>query len=138
MLVLTNRSELPLLVAILRRMSRTSDTPQMQAAQTNTATETLLLVPMDDAIVFPGMTATLAVDLGDEKRVLLVPRVDGEFASVGTVAEAVEQMRIPGGGTAVALEGLHRGIPGAAHTDSAGKLRVEVAEHIDERPANER
>src|ERR671930_315227 len=59
--------------------------------------ETLLLVPLDDAIVFPGMTATLALDVGNERRVLLVPRTDGEFASVGTVAEIVEQMRIPGG-----------------------------------------
>ena len=51
---------------------------------------------------------------------LLVPRTDGEFASVGTVAEVVEQMRIPGGGNAVVVQGLHRGVPGAARTDSAG------------------
>jgi ATP-dependent Lon protease len=94
--------------------------------------ETLLLVPLDEAIVFPGMTATLALEIGEEKRVLLVPRVGGEFARVGTVAEVVEQMRIPGAGNAVVLQGLHRGIPGAAETDSAGQLRVEVTPHTDE------
>ena len=29
---------------------------------------------MDDAVVFPGMSLTLTVDVGDEERVLLVPR----------------------------------------------------------------
>src|SRR5437773_7737421 len=99
--------------------------------------ETLLLVPLDDVIIFPGMTATLALDVGDEQRVLLMPRTNGEFASVGVVAEIVEQVRIPGGGNAVVVQGLHRGVPGAAQTDSAGKLRVEVTPHIDAEPRNE-
>src|SRR5438876_9470766 len=102
------------------------------------AMETLLLVPLDDAIVFPGMTATLALDVGEEDRVLLVPRKSGEFASVGTIAQVVEQMRIPGGGSAVVLQGLHRGIPGAAQTDAAGALRVEVTPHVDDEPRDER
>ena len=58
----------------------------MSSNQESDPMETLLLVPLDDSIVFPGMTVTLALDLGDEDRVLLVPRTNGEFASVGTVA----------------------------------------------------
>jgi ATP-dependent Lon protease len=100
--------------------------------------ETLLLVPLDDTIVFPGMTATLALEVGDEERVLLVPRTAGEFASVGTVAEVVEQMSIPGGTTAVTVQGLHRGVPGVARTDSSGSLRVEVTVHEDPNPRDER
>ena len=92
---------------------------------------TLLLVPLEDVVVFPNMTVTLPVDVGDEERVLLVPVHEGEYASVGTVAEVVEKVRLPGGGRAVALSGLHRGVAGAAHTDPAGKLRVEVEEHPD-------
>jgi ATP-dependent Lon protease len=99
--------------------------------------ETLLLVPLDDAIVFPGMTVTLALDVGEEDRVLLVPRKDGEFASVGTIAQVVEQVPIPGGASAVVLQGLHRGIPGAARTDAAGVLRVEVTPKIDAEPRDE-
>ena len=34
----------------------------------------LLLVPLDDTVVFPTMDVTLPVDVGDETRVLLVPR----------------------------------------------------------------
>jgi ATP-dependent Lon protease len=96
-----------------------------------TAVNTLLLVPLEDAIVFPNMTVTLPIDVGGEGRVLLVPRrEDGSFARVGTVAAVLETLRIPGAGNAAVLNGLHRGIPGAAAGDSGGRLRVEV----DERP----
>ena len=40
----------------------------------------LLLVPLEDLVVFPNMTVTIAVDVGDEERVLLVPRHEGEYA----------------------------------------------------------
>ncbi len=96
----------------------------------------MLLVPVDDSVVFPNMTVTLTVDVGDDEHVLLVPREDDEFASVGTVAEVVEHMRLPGGGRAVALAGLHRGIAGAAHTDPSGVLRVEVTPHPDDEPVD--
>jgi ATP-dependent Lon protease len=76
------------------------------------------------------MSVTLTVDVGDEKRVLLVPRHEGAFASVGTVADVTDTVRLPGGGRAVALNGLHRGIAGVAETDPQGRLLVEV----DERP----
>src|SRR3954463_7506373 len=95
---------------------------------------TLLLVPLDDIVVFPNMNVTVAADVGDEERVLLVPRHDGEYASVGTVAEVTDRVRLPGGGRAAALNGLHRGIAGAAHTDAQGRLRVEVDERPDEEP----
>jgi ATP-dependent Lon protease len=94
--------------------------------------ETMLLVPLDDSIVFPGMTVTLALDLGEESRVLLVPRTNGEFASVGTVAEVVDTIHMPGGVRAVTVEGHTRGTPGAAHTDAGGNLRVEVTLHEEE------
>jgi ATP-dependent Lon protease len=94
----------------------------------------LLLIPLDDTVVFPNMNVTISADVGDEERVLLVPRHEGEYAGVGTVAEVGERVRLPGGGSAVSLVGLHRGIAGAAHTDSQGRLRVEVEERPDEEP----
>src|SRR5688500_10302399 len=94
--------------------------------------ETLLLVPMEDSVVFPGMTVTLALDLADEERVLLVPQHHGEFASVGTVAERADQMRLPGGLRAVTVAGTARGTPAAAHTAADGTLRVEVTRYEDE------
>ncbi len=94
----------------------------------------LLLVPLEDTVVFPGMTVTLTVDAGDEARVLLVPRHDQEYAKVGTVAEVTDRVGLPGGAVAVALTGLHRGVIGAAHTDSQGRLRAEVEERPDVNP----
>src|SRR5829696_4548930 len=98
----------------------------------------LLLVPLDDTVVFPTMDVTLPVDVGDETRVLLVPRHEGEFAKVGTIAEVTDLVRLPGGGRAVSLSGVARGIAGAAHTDSRGRLRVEVTEHPDDIPVDGR
>ncbi len=98
----------------------------------------LLLIPLDDVVAFPGMSLTLAVDAGEEERVLLVPRHENEFASVGTVAEVADRVRLPGGARAVALQGLHRGVAGAAHTMPDGRLYVEVEERPDEVPVDGR
>ena len=95
---------------------------------------TLLLVPLEDVVVFPNMNVTLPVHVGGDERVLLVPVHEGTYASVGTVAEVGDRVRLPGGGRAVSLSGLHRGIAGAAQTDSRGRLRVEVDERPDEEP----
>ncbi len=97
----------------------------------------LLLVPLDDLVVFPNMSVTISVDVGDEERVLLVPHHEGEYAKVGTVAEVGDRVRLPGGGRAVTLTGLHRAVAGAAHTDPQGRLRVEVEERPDEEPPRE-
>ncbi|MDX6451860.1 MAG: ATP-dependent Lon protease [Gaiellaceae bacterium] len=94
----------------------------------------LLLIPLEDSVVFPNMSVTLTVDVGDDERVFLVPTHEGEYAKVGTVAEVSGVMRLPGGGSAVTVSGLHRGIAGAAHTGSDGRLRVEVDERPDEQP----
>ena len=98
----------------------------------------LLLVPLDDIVVFPNMNVTLTVDVGDEERVLLVPKHEDEYAKVGTVAEVTDRIRLPGGGRAVALNGLHRGVAGAASSDAQGRLFVEVEERPDEESTDTR
>jgi ATP-dependent Lon protease len=96
----------------------------------------LLLVPLDDVVVFPGMSLTLAIEAGDEDRVLLVPRHEHDFAAIGTVAEITDRVRLPGGARAVALQGLHRGVAGAAQTMPDGRLFVEVDERPDPVPVD--
>src|ERR1700684_3487021 len=96
----------------------------------------LLLVPLDDAVVFPGMSVTLTIDAGEEERVLLVPRHEREFTTVGTVAEVTDHVRLPGGAHAVQLHGLHRGPAGAAQPLPGGRLFVEVDERPDEVPVD--
>src|ERR687885_328219 len=99
---------------------------------------TLLLIPLDDTVVFPTMDVTLPVDPGDEERVLLVPRHEGEYARVGTIARVANRIRMPGGARGAHFEGVARGIAGAAHTDPSGRLRVEVVERPDEVPVDGR
>src|SRR6201987_6373856 len=96
----------------------------------------LLLIPLDDVVAFPGMSLTLAVDAGEEERVLLVPRHETEFANVGTVAEVVDRVRLPGGARAVSLHGLDRGVGGAANTAPARRLYVEVDKEPDPVPVD--
>jgi ATP-dependent Lon protease len=98
----------------------------------------LLLVPLEDIVVFPNMNVTLTVDVGSEDRVLLIPRHENDYAQVGTVAEVTDRVRLPGGGRAVALSGLHRGLAGAAETDARGQLRVEVEERPDSEESDAR
>jgi ATP-dependent Lon protease len=94
----------------------------------------LLHIPLEDSVVFPNMSVTLTVDVAEGERVLLVPVHEGAYADVGTVAEATNVVRLPGGARAATLSGLHRGVAGAAQTGSDGRLRVEVEERPDEEP----
>jgi ATP-dependent Lon protease len=97
-----------------------------------------LLVPLEDVVVFPNMNVTLAVDVDGEDRVLLVPKHDGAYAKVGTIAEVTDRVRLPGGGRAVALNGLHRGVAGAAETGPDGRLYVDAEERPDDVPTDPR
>src|SRR5256885_15780710 len=98
----------------------------------------LRLIPLDDTVVFPNMGITLTIDVGDDERVVLVPRHDNEFLEVGTIAEVSERIRLPGGGHAVAISGEHRGLIGAAQTGPGGELRVEGDDRQDEHPVDRR
>ena len=98
----------------------------------------LRLIPLDDTVVFPNMGITLTVDISDDERVVLVPRHENEFLEVGTIAAVSEQIRLPGGGRAVAISGVHRALIGAAQTGPGGELRVEVDERPDGVPVDGR
>src|SRR3954471_6384994 len=81
------------------------------------------------------MTVTLPLDAAGESVVLLVPRHEGAYAKVGTIADVVESGRMPGGATVVTLSGRHRALLHAAETGAGGRLYVEVEERPDDAPA---
>src|SRR5438045_9135808 len=93
----------------------------------------LRLVPLEEAVVFPGMPATLAANVAGDTRVLLIPRRESGFAKVGVVAEVTEKVAL-GGRSVAAFMGLHRGVPGAAQTGADRVLRVAVDERPDVAP----
>ncbi|HXR60459.1 MAG TPA: AAA family ATPase, partial [Solirubrobacterales bacterium] len=99
---------------------------------------TYRLIALDDAIVFPTVTATLPIDVGDEERVFLIPRREGEYGRVGVVAEVIETGLSRRGRPVATLLGLHRGlIAGGAQADADEQLRVEVQEVRDGHPDDE-
>src|ERR1700738_4918328 len=118
--------------------------PMPPSASTNNALslqepkQLLRLIPLDDTVVFPNMGITLTVDVGDDERVVLVPRHENEFVEVGTIAEVADRIRLPGGGRGLTLSGEHRALIGAAETGPQGELRVEVDERPDEVPVDKR
>src|SRR5580700_1980550 len=122
-------------IAMASTPSSPSQSPQPPEPQ---AKPVLRLIPLDDTVVFPNMGITLTIDVGDDERVVLVPRHENEFLEVGTIAEVSEQIRLPGGGRAVAISGEHRALIGAAQTGPEGELRVEVDERPDDTPVDGR
>jgi ATP-dependent Lon protease len=98
----------------------------------------LRLIPLEDAVVFPGMGITLTVDVGADERVVLVPRHENEFASVGIVAEVTEHVRLPVGAHGVTLTGAHRALIGTASNGPGGQLVVEVDERPDDVPVDKK
>jgi len=95
----------------------------------------LRMIPLDETVVFPGMPATLSVDVGADDRVLLVPKQDQNYARVGVVAEVSERVRLAGRGVGVSLIGLHRASLGSASADQDGVLRVDSEARPDQNPA---
>ena len=94
----------------------------------------LKLVPLDEIVVFPGMPVTLpATEVGSEAQVLLIPRHGNGYAKVGVVAEVSASPKRRGRAV-VSLMALHRGVPGLAHADRDGVLRVDVEERPDVAP----
>ena len=66
----------------------------------------LPVLPLDDAVVLPGMSVTFpvttqeqaeALDGAVEGRIVLVPRIDGRFASYGAIAAVMGEVNLPDG-----------------------------------------
>jgi len=73
-------------------MSSPSEKPTIQPSQPK---RLLRLIPLDDTVVFPNMGITLTIDVGDDERVVLVPRHENEFLEVGTIARSPSRSASP-------------------------------------------
>jgi ATP-dependent Lon protease len=81
------------------------------------------LLPLTTGVVLPHMVVTIALEtpesrasveaaLAGDSLLLLVPRVDGRFATVGTVARIETVGDLPTGQKAIVVRALHRAILG--------------------------
>ena len=114
-------------------MAETADT----ADTAEPTTTSLPVLPLTTGVVGPTMVVTLALETAEARaaaddatasdgRVLLVPRIDGRYASVGTVAKIEQDGELPGGGRGLVVRGLDRAVIGAGRADQGRALWVEV------------
>jgi ATP-dependent Lon protease len=111
--------------------------------------ELLPVLPMDDVVVLPHMSVTLAVE-GDSQKaaieaarqgsrlVLLVPRIEGKFGTIGTVARLSESAELPTGAEAFMIRGEYRARLGSGQADIGGALWVKADPMVDPEPPTER
>jgi ATP-dependent Lon protease len=111
------------------------------------AVQNLPLLPLTSGVVLPGMVFTMALESDEAKAAaeaaeaadghfVIVPFIDGRYASVGVVAEVMEAGQLPGGMPAVAVRGVERARLGTAVPGTGHALWVEV-EIIPEGAATE-
>ena len=110
--------------------------------------ETLPLLPLTSGVVLPGMVVTATLETPESRaaasaaeeaggQLLLVPKVDGRYARVGTVAKIEDTGELPNGQLAAVVRGLHRARveTGVAGTGEATWVQVEP---LSEAPPSER
>src|SRR5436853_7428060 len=101
-------------------------------------TELIPLLPLNNGVVLPGMVVTIPLERDEAKAavaaaregdrlVLLVPRVEGSYARVGTVARLEDSRKLPNGIEVAILQGLSRATVGsaAAATGAARRLLAQ-------------
>jgi len=99
------------------------------------STTTLPVLPLRNGVVFPHMVVTVTIESDEARRaiaaaestggrLLLVPRIDGEFASVGTIAE-IQEVTDDDRGT-VLIAGVARARIGAGVPGSNDVLWVDA------------
>ena len=102
---------------------------------------TLPVLPLDDEVVLPGMVVPLdlsdtdvraaveaaqaAATSGNKPRVLLVPRVDGTYAGIGTLGRIEQVGRLSDGDPGALIRGLGRVRIGSGTTGPGAALWVE-------------
>jgi ATP-dependent Lon protease len=108
----------------------------------DTQTELLPLLPLTQGVVFPQMVVTIALETDEARRagaaaseannrMVLVPRIDGTYARVGTIAAIESAGDLPNGTRALVIRGVGRARVGTGETSPQGALHVHV-ETLDE------
>jgi ATP-dependent Lon protease len=96
----------------------------------------LPVLPLTQAVVLPRMSATLPIDSNDARvavqaalandgLLLLLPKLESRYATVGVVAKIEEKGNLPDGTEVVAVQGRTRAILGEV-TSESGALLAQV------------
>ncbi len=108
----------------------------------------LPVLPLADSVVLPGMVVPVRLDNPEiqaavdaaqsvDRKVLVVPRLDGRYAAVGTIAVLEQVGRLPSGEKAAVVRGEGRAQIGSGVTGPGAALWVE-ATPIEDAPVTGR
>jgi ATP-dependent Lon protease len=107
----------------------------------------LPLLPLTTGVVLPGMVVTLtletdearaAVDAasgGQERLMLLVPRLDGAYARVGTIAAIEDVGQLRNGQEALVIRGLRRAVLGVGVPGTGAATWIQVEPVLETAPS---
>jgi ATP-dependent Lon protease len=107
----------------------------------------LPLLPLTTGVVLPGMVVTLtletdearaAVDAasgGEERLLLLVPRLDGAYARVGTIAVIEDVGQLRNGQEALVIRGLRRAVLGVGVPGTGAATWIQVDPVVETAPS---
>jgi ATP-dependent Lon protease len=110
-------------------------------------THALPLLPLTTGVVLPGMVVTLtiesedaaaAVEAADGGELLLVPRLEGRYARIGTVAKVEDVGRLRGGQEALVIRGLSRAAMGVGVPGTGDATWIQAEPAADEDPPTAR
>ena len=98
---------------------------------------TLPLLALTSGVVLPGMVITMALETDDARaaaeaaqsadgKLLLVPKVDGRFANVGTISVIEEAGQLPSGVQGLVVRGVRRARIGAGVPGTGSALWVQI------------
>ncbi len=113
-----------------------------------TTDTTLPLLPATNGVVLPGMVVTIAAESDEAKRafasaeqhggeLVVVPRTDKGYATVGTVARVEQLGSLPTGIDAAVVRGIRRVHVGQGSIGESGALEVEAGEIPTAEPDDE-
>jgi ATP-dependent Lon protease len=100
-------------------------------------TQKLPVLPLTQAVVLPRMSATIPINSEDSRRavkaamasdglLLLLPRVEGRYSTIGVIAKVDEKGNLPDGTEVVVAQGRVRARLGNVSTDLGGVLLADV------------
>src|ERR1700677_3379770 len=103
---------------------------------------TLPLLPLKSGVILPGMVFTMALESTEARvavdaarsaggHLLLVPHIEGRYATVGVIAEVIEEGSLPGGLEAIVIRGDQRATIGTGVPGTGDALWVE-SEPLDD------
>jgi len=111
--------------------------------------EILPLLPLNSGVVLPGMVVTVALESDEARaaveaatktgdRILMVPKVDGRYARVGTIAAVENAGQLVSGVEALVVRGLARGVIGTGVSGTGDAVWVQVEVEDDNQVSTDR